>query len=173
VTGERGRTKGSGIGERALAGSEIGDEGVAAQEAAAAAGSKDSSAQGVERLLADLAVVRHSSDREGVVSQVELDGAVYTLHRRPLGLRREEPALSAREQEIARMVALGYTNRAIAAVLDISSWTVSTHLRRIYSKLDVHSRSAMVARLVEEGTLRRVGRSPNWARLWRPWNENN
>lgn len=57
-------------------------------------------------------------------------------------------ALSPREQEIARMVATGCTNKEIASVLEISSWTVSTHLRRIFGKLDVSTRAAMVARLV-------------------------
>jgi DNA-binding CsgD family transcriptional regulator len=50
------------------------------------------------------------------------------------------------------MVANGYTNKAIAKVLDISSWTVSTHLRRAFGKLDVGSRAAMVARLLETST---------------------
>jgi DNA-binding CsgD family transcriptional regulator len=60
--------------------------------------------------------------------------------------------LSPREQEIARMVASGYTNKEIASVLEISTWTVSTHLRRIFSKLAVGTRAAMVARLFA-GTL--------------------
>ncbi|MET0764140.1 MAG: helix-turn-helix transcriptional regulator [Blastococcus sp.] len=55
--------------------------------------------------------------------------------------------LTPREQEIARMVADGFTNKEIASVLEISSWTVSTHLRRIFGKLDVGTRAAMVARL--------------------------
>ncbi|HZN71267.1 MAG TPA: helix-turn-helix transcriptional regulator [Micromonosporaceae bacterium] len=54
-------------------------------------------------------------------------------------------ALSPREQEIARMVAKGHTNQAIADVLGISAWTVSTHLRRVFAKLGVNSRAAMVA----------------------------
>jgi DNA-binding CsgD family transcriptional regulator len=61
--------------------------------------------------------------------------------------------LSPREEEIARMVAAGYPNKTIAAVLDISSWTVGTHLRRVFAKLGVGSRAAMVARLLEEGGL--------------------
>ena len=56
-------------------------------------------------------------------------------------------ALTPREQEIARMVGDGFTNKEIASVLEISSWTVSTHLRRIFGKLDVGTRAAMVSRL--------------------------
>jgi hypothetical protein len=47
------------------------------------------------------------------------------------------------------MVAEGHSNKIIAEVLSISSWTVCTHLRRIFAKLGVGSRAAMVARLLE------------------------
>jgi DNA-binding CsgD family transcriptional regulator len=70
----------------------------------------------------------------------------------PVGMRSDRgPALSPREYEIAGMVAKGYANKTIASLLDISSWTVSSHLRRIFSKLDVTSRAAMVARLLDGG----------------------
>jgi DNA-binding CsgD family transcriptional regulator len=57
-------------------------------------------------------------------------------------------SLSPREQQIALMVAAGRTNQAIAGSLEISAWTVSTHLRRIYAKLAVSSRAEMVAHLL-------------------------
>ena len=40
---------------------------------------------------------------------------------------------------------VGYSNKEIAGVLEISSWTVSTRLRRIFAKLGVTTRAAMVA----------------------------
>ena len=40
--------------------------------------------------------------------------------------------------------------KTIAGIPNISSWTVCTHLRRIFAKLGVASRAAMVARLLEE-----------------------
>jgi DNA-binding CsgD family transcriptional regulator len=71
---------------------------------------------------------------------------------RLLALRLRRPApmslLSPREQEIARMVAQGYANKTIASVLEISSWTVASHLRRIYVKLQVSSRAAMATCLL-------------------------
>jgi DNA-binding CsgD family transcriptional regulator len=54
------------------------------------------------------------------------------------------------------MIATGHTNRTVAAVLEIRSWTVDTHVRRIFAKLGVRPRSAMIAKLVDEGLLGRV-----------------
>ena len=60
-------------------------------------------------------------------------------------------SLSPREQEIARLVAIGYPNKTIAGILDISPWTVATHVRRIFNKLGVHGRPAMIAELARAG----------------------
>ena len=61
--------------------------------------------------------------------------------------------LSPRELEVARMVGMGFTNKMIAASLGISLYTVSTHLRRIFAKLGVPTRAAMVAVLVGQGAV--------------------
>jgi DNA-binding CsgD family transcriptional regulator len=88
--------------------------------------------------------------REETVLDVEVDGERWCLTRHVVEATQDSPpTLSPREHEIARMVAKGYANKSIASVLDISSWTVSSHLRRIYAKLGVSSRAAMVARLLE------------------------
>jgi DNA-binding CsgD family transcriptional regulator len=62
-----------------------------------------------------------------------------------------DPSLSPREQEIARLVAIGYPNKTIAGILEISPWTVATHVRRIFNKLGVHGRPAMIAMLARGG----------------------
>ena len=87
-----------------------------------------------------------------VMLDVEIDGVRCLLVRARPHLHAHS-ALSPRELEIARMVAAGYPNKIIADVLDISEWTVGTHLRRIFAKLGVGSRAAMVSRLIEEGVL--------------------
>jgi DNA-binding CsgD family transcriptional regulator len=56
-------------------------------------------------------------------------------------------SLSPRESQIARLIADGATNRLITSVFEISLWTVSTHIRRIFAKLSVNSRAEMVAQL--------------------------
>jgi DNA-binding NarL/FixJ family response regulator len=57
--------------------------------------------------------------------------------------------LSDREREVLVCVAEGKTNAAIAAKLSIAPTTVRTHLEHIYRKLDVHSRTAALARARE------------------------
>ena len=97
---------------------------------------------------------------EEVLVDTEVDGARYLLVRmRRLGYSRIQ--LSPREQEIVRMVAKGHPNKVIADVLNISSWTVCTHLRRIFAKLGVGSRAAMVAQLLEMGVLASEHRMPS------------
>jgi DNA-binding CsgD family transcriptional regulator len=88
---------------------------------------------------------------EQIVFEVDLDGSRYTLIRTAQSAR-DTPVLSPREREIVRMVALGHQNKVIAGALNISSWTVSTHLRRIFTKLGVNSRAAMVAKVARSAT---------------------
>ena len=61
-------------------------------------------------------------------------------------------ALSSREREVAGLVAAGKTNKEIAAALFLSEKTIESHLARIYDKLGVHSRAALTAIIVREGT---------------------
>lgn len=84
---------------------------------------------------------------------VLLDVVLGDVRLLALRLRRPSPIslLSPREQEIARMVAQGYANKTIASVLEISTWTVASHLRRIFVKLQVSSRAAMATSLSGAG----------------------
>lgn len=88
------------------------------------------------------------------IGRFRLGGAVYAVVRET----EAEPAplqddaihplelLTERELQIAMLVAHGRLNKQIAYQLHISEWTVCAHLRRIYAKLQVRSRAAMVFR---------------------------
>lgn len=93
-----------------------------------------------------------SPNSEEVLVDTEVDGYRYLLVRMPLP-DHGPVRLSPRELEIVRMVAKGHPNKVIADVLNISSWTVCTHLRRIFAKLGVGSRAAMVAQLLQIGAI--------------------
>jgi len=81
--------------------------------------------------------------------EVEHEGVVYSLFCRKKQACPAFVELSPREKDIARMIAAGSPNKMIAASLEISEWTVSTHLRRIFAKLGVSCRAAMVSKWFE------------------------
>jgi DNA-binding NarL/FixJ family response regulator len=70
---------------------------------------------------------------------------IQNFHRRG-EQRRAEENLSRREREILDLLATGSRTREIAAQLSLSAETVHTHLRHIYEKLHVRSRTAAVAK---------------------------
>jgi DNA-binding CsgD family transcriptional regulator len=108
-------------------------------------------AQQVANSTASPVLYEPDGNIQEVILATEVDGVRYLLVRSTPRSPHAHVILSPREGEIARMVAKGYPNKTIAAVLDISPWTVCTHLRRIFAKFGVGSRAAMVARLLEEG----------------------
>jgi DNA-binding CsgD family transcriptional regulator len=55
------------------------------------------------------------------------------------------PSLTRREWEVLHLVAAGYRNAEIAARLHVSITTVHMHLRNIFTKLGVHTRTAALA----------------------------
>jgi transcriptional regulator EpsA len=54
-------------------------------------------------------------------------------------------ALSDREAEIMKWVALGKTNGEIGSILNVSSFTIKNHMQRIFKKLDVFNRAQAVS----------------------------
>ena len=93
-------------------------------------------------------VTEPGDDGTDVLMDLESDGIRCVIVRTTIDAP-PAPLLSPREQEIARMVAGGLPNKTIAAVLEISSWTVGTYLRRMFAKLGVSSRAAMVAKVMQ------------------------
>jgi DNA-binding NarL/FixJ family response regulator len=59
--------------------------------------------------------------------------------------------LTIREMDVLRAAAYGHSNKVIAVELGISVQTVQVHLRNIFSKLQVNSRSEAVACAIQYG----------------------
>ncbi len=64
---------------------------------------------------------------------------------------KEEHSLSPRELEILQQLVLGLDNQEIADKLFISRETVRNHIKHIYEKLHVHSKSQAVAKAIKQG----------------------
>jgi DNA-binding NarL/FixJ family response regulator len=61
--------------------------------------------------------------------------------------------LTAREQEVLKLIAEGHTNKAIAEQLFLSVKTVERHRSNIMSKLDLHNPQALTAYAIKKGIL--------------------
>jgi ATP/maltotriose-dependent transcriptional regulator MalT len=62
-------------------------------------------------------------------------------------------AITARERDVLSRIGQGYSNKRIARTLEISPETVKSHVKHIFSKLDVTTRSAAVSRAASLGLL--------------------
>lgn len=67
--------------------------------------------------------------------------------------RIDSDAITARERDVLSRIGQGYSNKRIARTLEISPETVKSHVKHIFSKLDVATRSAAVSRAVSLGLL--------------------
>lgn len=58
--------------------------------------------------------------------------------------------LSPREKEVLNLLVEGLSKRQIADQLFVSFYTIDTHLKNIYEKMHVHTRSGVVAKALRE-----------------------
>lgn len=108
--------------------------------------------------LVDVAVLR-PGDRIGLGPEVELRFGFETpelgAEDREETARRLRRLLSARQMQVARLVAEGLSNREVAEHLTIRVRTVESHLDNIYAQLGINSRTALTRTIVEAGLLAR------------------
>lgn len=91
--------------------------------------------------------------------------AVHALHngarleaqekrRQMLLTRSGEPRLTPREMEVLKQLAVGKTNKEIAATLHISNGTVEQHISHIFARLGCDTRTQAVAIAIEHGCIK-------------------
>jgi DNA-binding NarL/FixJ family response regulator len=102
----------------------------------------------IERAYAEHAIFafveKQTFDRRAFLQTVEEARAVS-------GTSSELDCLTRREREVLELVAQGLTNKEIASALVITTNTVKRHLKAIFRKLEVHTRSAAAAKAVSAG----------------------
>ena len=96
-----------------------------------------------------VAAVRAVHEGQSALDPALLQKVMAYLSGAPLASKVEP--LSAREIEVLRLAALGFTNKAIGVQLGISDRTVQGHLSNIFGKLDVASRTEAVTRAIQMG----------------------
>jgi DNA-binding NarL/FixJ family response regulator len=93
-----------------------------------------------ELLAAIKQVFQGGSPMSGVIAR-----KVVQFFQRPLATTDKTAELSDREREVLALLIQGYLYKEIAEALKVSYTTVTTYGRRIYEKLQVHSRAQAVA----------------------------
>jgi NarL family two-component system response regulator LiaR len=95
--------------------------------------------------------------RAAARGQSLLDPAVAAALARELAQhqtgRQHSALLTEREQEVVRLVALGFTNREIAEALVVSAETVKTHVGNILTKLQLSHRTQVVIYALKRGLI--------------------
>jgi adenylate cyclase len=115
-----------------------------------------------ERVFSAVRELVQTEKVTGVAEEGAMAPAVYTV----LGLKAPIPErlmetgpLSAREREVAALIARGRTNRQIAEELVIAERTVAAHVEHIMTKLDFASRTQIGVWAAERGLLQVRGGS--------------
>jgi len=85
---------------------------------------------------------------------------IQVFHQPVPQARENAPELTAREEDVLKLLSQGYANKEIASRLGSSVETVRVHIRHIYEKLHVHSRTEAAA-LYLTGTERGGARIPS------------
>jgi DNA-binding CsgD family transcriptional regulator len=79
--------------------------------------------------------------------------AGYAADRSAQSGSRVKEALTPRERDVLAMISQGFSNKHIARTLEISPETVKTHVKRIFLKLAVNTRTEAVYRAASLGLL--------------------
>lgn len=99
----------------------------------------------VERIVESI----HEALAGGAPMTPKVAGAVLKMFSQ-FAQPRQDYGLTTREQKILELMTQGLIKKEIADKLAVSYHTVDTHLRNIYTKLHVHSRTGAVAKALKE-----------------------
>jgi DNA-binding NarL/FixJ family response regulator len=105
--------------------------------------------------------VRSAARGEALLDPAVTARVIAAYTRVPEAVPAASPAhgLTAREEEVLRLVAHGLSNAEIAGALFISEATVSTHINRLLTKLALRDRAQAVRYAYEAGMVRPGGLS--------------
>ena len=81
--------------------------------------------------------------------QMKIQPSRIEVYNRYVHARMNTLRLTNRQQEVVELLMQGLSNREIADRLMIEVDTVKVHLRDIFNRLNVHRRTALVAKILE------------------------
>lgn len=87
-----------------------------------------------------------------VISEKLLEDYMRYLQQR--GLKDSYDLLTEREKEVLQLLAEGKSNKEVAALLNLSPYTIETHRTHIMQKLNLHNTAEIVLYAVRKGIIR-------------------
>jgi len=83
----------------------------------------------------------------------EIARRVISLFQRVKAPQNAGHALTPHEIRLLRMLVEGHNYRTASTELGVTVHTISFHMRKIYTKLEVHSKSEAVAKALRDGII--------------------
>jgi DNA-binding NarL/FixJ family response regulator len=100
--------------------------------------------------LSHLVDIIHHTNRTGAfVDELSLSKIISNLQSKKTGTVKE--MLTFREREIVGLVEKGLSYKQMSEMLFVTTYTINYHLKNIYKKLGIHSKSELLSRLMDEG----------------------
>lgn len=116
--------------------------------------------EGATRIVLELgapleSLLHHAQrrNRELILSGTQRDLIAQLLSELQREHPRQREGFSSRELEVLRELCNGRSNKAIGRLLDLSENTVKFHLKRVFRKLEVESRSGAIATALQRGLI--------------------
>lgn len=101
--------------------------------------------ESMDGVLDEYLMQEYPNDADAIFQQIEKNRQGRTRFMRTY--LDETNSLTKKEREVAELAAQGMQNKEIAEQMGVSVSTVRTHLRRVFTKLDISRRSEIIKRL--------------------------
>jgi len=101
----------------------------------------------ISELIKNIDIIRHG----GALITPDAAKKLFSKMHKPKSDPHESTYhLTTRETEIVNELLKGLTYKEIAAILDISAFTVNAHLKSVYAKMDVRSKSELISKILSK-----------------------
>jgi DNA-binding NarL/FixJ family response regulator len=94
-------------------------------------------------------VILHTKRTGAFVDELSLSKVISNIQAKKTGSFKE--LLTFREKEIVSLVEKGYSYKQMSEQLFVTTYTINYHLKNIYKKLGIHSKSELLSKLMDEG----------------------
>jgi DNA-binding NarL/FixJ family response regulator len=93
-------------------------------------------------------VINQTSRTGSFIDELSIGKVISILQSKKESSFKDE--LTFREKEIVALVEKGYSYKQMSDALFVTTYTINYHLKNIYKKLNIHSKSALLSKIMDE-----------------------